>query len=278
MTAGERKSDQGGRVLETLHTYFGLHGKTAMITGAARGIGRSIAETLAGCGAAVVVSDLNEAGCQQVAKAINDAGGTAYALEMDIGDQLKIEEAFATAEQILSGRLDILVNNAGMMSVMPLFDDRIEIWDRTYAVNIRGTFLCSREAARIMKKVGQGGRIINISSSSAVRPVLDGIAPYSSSKGAVNTMTQGLAYDLAPDNITVNAVMPHSIMHPDVTKQYEENKLTVTGGAAMDEKRYRMPRQGEPQDIASLVAFLAGPGAGYITGQLIAADGGYLVT
>jgi len=278
MTAGERKSDQGGRVLETLHTYFGLHGKTAMITGAARGIGRSIAETLAGCGAAVVVSDLNEAGCQQVAKAINDAGGTAYALEMDIGDQLKIEEAFAKAEQILSGRLDILVNNAGMMSVMPLFDDRIEIWDRTYAVNIRGTFLCSREAARIMKKVGQGGRIINISSSSAVRPVLDGIAPYSSSKGAVNTMTQGLAYDLAPDNITVNAVMPHSIMHPDVTKQYEENKLTVTGGAAMDEKRYRMPRQGEPQDIASLVAFLAGPGAGYITGQLIAADGGYLVT
>ena len=278
MTAGERKSDQGGRVLETLHTYFGLHGKTAMITGAARGIGRSIAETLAGCGAAVVVSDLNEAGCQQVAKAINDAGGTAYALEMDIGDQLKIEEAFAKAEQILSGRLDILVNNAGMMSVMPLFDDRIEIWDRTYAVNIRGTFLCSREAARIMKKVGQGGRIINISSSSAVRPVLDGIAPYSSSKGAVNTMTQGLAYDLAPDNITVNAVMPHSIMHPDVTKQYEENKLTVTGGAAMDEKRYRMPRQGELQDIASLVAFLAGPGAGYITGQLIAADGGYLVT
>jgi len=278
MTAGERKSDQGGRVLETLHTYFGLHGKTAMITGAARGIGRSIAETLAGCGAAVVVSDLNEAGCQQVAKAINDAGGTAYALEMDIGDQLKIEEAFAKVEQILSGRLDILVNNAGMMSVMPLFDDRIEIWDRTYAVNIRGTFLCSREAARIMKKVGQGGRIINISSSSAVRPVLDGIAPYSSSKGAVNTMTQGLAYDLAPDNITVNAVMPHSIMHPDVTKQYEENKLTVTGGAAMDEKRYRMPRQGEPQDIASLVAFLAGPGAGYITGQLIAADGGYLVT
>jgi len=278
MTAGERKSDQGGRVLETLHTYFGLHGKTAMITGAARGIGRSIAETLAGCGAAVVVSDLNKAGCQQVTKAINDSGGTAYALEMDIGDQLKIEEAFAKAEQILSGRLDILVNNAGMMSVMPLFDDRIEIWDRTYAVNIRGTFLCSREAARIMKKVGQGGRIINISSSSAVRPVLDGIAPYSSSKGAVNTMTQGLAYDLAPDNITVNAVMPHSIMHPDVTKQYEENKLTVTGGAAMDEKRYRMPRQGEPQDIASLVAFLAGPGAGYITGQLIAADGGYLVT
>ena len=264
--------------METLHTYFGLHGKTAMITGAARGIGRSIAETLAGCGAAVVVSDLNEAGCQQVAKAINDAGGTAYALKMDIGDQLKIEEAFATAEQILSGRLDILVNNAGMMSVMPLFDDRIEIWDRTYAVNIRGTFLCSREAARIMKKVGQGGRIINISSSSAVRPVLDGIAPYSSSKGAVNTMTQGLAYDLAPDNITVNAVMPHSIMHPDVTRQYEENKLTVTGGAAMDEKRYRMPRQGEPQHIASLVAFLAGPGAGYITGQLIAADGGYLVT
>ena len=125
MTAGERKSDQGGRVLETLHTYFGLHGKTAMITGAARGIGRSIAETLAGCGAAVVVSDLNEAGCQQVAKAINDAGGTAYALEMDIGDQLKIEEAFAKAEQILSGRLDILVNHAGMMSVMPLFDDRI---------------------------------------------------------------------------------------------------------------------------------------------------------
>jgi len=264
--------------MQSTQDYFGLDGKTAIVTGAARGIGRAIAETLAGCGATVIVSDLNEANCQEVASAISDAGGTAYALQMDIGDQKGIEAAFAKAEEILSGRLDILVNNAGMMSVMPLFEDRMEIWDRTYAVNIRGTFLCSREAARVMKKVGQGGRIINISSSSAVRPVLEGIAPYSSSKGAVNTMTQGLAYDLAPNNITVNAVMPHSIMHPDVTKQYEENKLTVTGGAAMDEKRYRLPRQGLPQDIASLVAFLAGPGAGYITGQQIAADGGYLVT
>lgn len=264
--------------MDALHAHFGLHGKTAMVTGAARGIGKAVAEFLAECGAAVVVSDRDAAGCEDVAAVITGAGGEAFAIPMDISDQKAIELGFAEVARMRPDGLDILVNNAGMMSVLPLFDDRMDLWDRTYAVNVRGTFLCAREAARIMKRFGKGGRIINISSSSAVRPVLDGIAPYSSSKGAVNTMSQSLAYDLAPDNITVNVVMPHSIMHPDITKQYEENDTPVADGAALDPKRYRLPRQGAPSDIASLVAFLAGPGAGYITGQQIAADGGYLIT
>ena len=261
-----------------IDSYFGLGGKIALVTGAAQGIGRAIAETLAGCGATVVLSDRDGAGCEEGAAVIKGAGGTAHGLTMDIGNQEDVVRGFARVSELLSGRLDILVNNAGMISVLPLFEDRIEIWDRCYEVNVRGTFLCAREGARIMRRRGDGGRIINISSSSAIRPVLDGIAPYSSSKGAINTMSQSLASELAPDNITVNVVMPHSIMHPDVTRQYEENNTPVTAGAAVDAKRNRLPRQGVPQDIASLVAYLAGPGAGFISGQQFTVDGGYMLT
>ena len=265
--------------MQSLQAYFGLDGKTALVTGAARGIGEAVAETLAGCGATVVVSDRDGAGCQTVANAINAGGGRAFALELDISDQKKIEQGFAKAKEKLSGRLDILVNNAGMIGVLPLFDDRMEIWDRMYAVNVRRTFLCAREGAAIMRKAGKGGRIINISSSAAIRPVLDGIAPYSSSKGAINTMTQGLAYDLAPDNITINVVMPHAIRHSTDSVQYDENKTPVAGGAAINSERYRLPGgQGGPQDIASLVAFLAGPGGAYISGQQLLVDGGHMLT
>lgn len=262
----------------TTQSYFGLEGRNAIVTGAARGIGRAIAETLAGCGATVIVSDLDPARCADAVDAINAAGGTAHAMALDIGDQKAIEAGFASVAELFDGKLDILVNNAGMMSVVPLFEDRMDIWDRSYAINVRGTFLCAREGAALMRKRGKGGRIINISSASALRPVLDGIAPYSTTKGAINTMTQSLCYELAPDGITVNAVMPHAIHHADVTKQYEEANMPIAGGAALDVKRYRTPHQGEPQDIASLVAFLAGPGGVYISGQQIMVDGGYMLT
>jgi len=265
--------------VNSLQTYFGLEGKTALVTGAARGIGRAVAEALAGCGATVVVSDLNGQACEEVAASIRESGGSAFGIAMDIGDEAAIKSGFAKAEELLGGKLDIIVNNAGIMCVVPIFDEtRMDMWDKAYQINVRGTFICAREAAKIMIRNGEGGRIINISSSSAVRPVLDGVAPYSSSKGAVSTFSQSLCYELAPHGINVNVVMPHSIMHADITTQYEENKTPVTGGQAVDPGRYRLPRQGRPQDIASLVAFLAGPGGDFISGQSIAVDGGYLLT
>jgi len=264
--------------VDTLKEQFGLDGKTALVTGAARGIGRAIAQTLAGCGAAVVATDRDIAGSEETAAQIRENGGTAHALQIDIEDADSIRRGFDEAARLLGGTMDILVNNAGMIAVLPMFEDRMEIWDKAYRVNVRGTFLCSREGARIMRQAGRGGRIINISSSSAIRPVLEGIAPYSSSKGAINTFSQSLCYELAGDNITVNVVMPHAIMHPTVSDQYDENKTPVSGGQAMDSKRYRLPREGNPQDIASLVACLAGPGGAFISGQAICVDGGYMLT
>ena len=277
-TSRHGENVKGIAALDTLKEQFGLEGKTALVTGAARGLGEQIAKSLAGAGATVIASDRDLAGCEDTVSQINSAGGTAYAIQMDIGDQAAVLAAFQEVERLLSGSLDILVNNAGMIAVAPLFDDRMDIWDRAYEVNVRGTFLCCREGARIMRKAGKGGRIVNISSASAVRPVLEGIAPYSSSKAAVSAFSQSLCYELAPDNITVNVVLPHAIIHPTVSDQYEENKSPVTAGAAMDPKRYRLPRGGVPQDIAGLVTFLAGPAGGYISGQSIAVDGGYMLT
>ena len=112
--------------VQSLQDYFGLEGKTAFVSGAARGIGEAIAETLAGCGATVIVSDRDGAGCDKVANAINAAGGKAFPLQMDIGDQMTIEQGFEKAAEILSGRLDILVNKDGMSSVLPWFEVRMQ--------------------------------------------------------------------------------------------------------------------------------------------------------
>lgn len=261
-----------------IETMFGLHEHAAFVTGAARGLGKAIATALADCGAKVILADRDSAGVEAAAAEIRESGAWAQAVQIDISDPAQVAAAFESAAAAIDGNLDILVNNAAMLGVLPIMDERLHIWQRMQDVNVRGTYLCIREAVKLMRAHGKGGRIVNISSTAAIRPVLDDVTPYSASKGAVNAMTLSLAYELAPDNITVNAIMPHAIAHATAAAQYEENDTPVSGGAALDSKRYRLPKAGEPSDIAMMAAFLAGPGGSYITGQLISIDGGYLVS
>jgi NAD(P)-dependent dehydrogenase (short-subunit alcohol dehydrogenase family) len=262
--------------MDMLVSTFGLNSKVAVVTGAARGIGQAIAEMLAGCGASVVVTDRDEQGSKAVADGINQRGGKAQAILIDVESEASIVDGMAQAAATF-GTVDILVNNAAIIAMMPTMENRMDLWDRIQAVNVRGAFLCTREAAKIMKAKGAGGRVINISSIAGVHPSMEGAAAYAASKGGMNAMSRALAFDLAPDRITVNAVLPNAIRHPAGRDQFAEHDLPVPTGPAVDAKRYRMGRPGEPNDIASIVTFLAGPSTDFITGQQFLVDGGFSV-
>jgi len=256
-----------------LEKTFGLSGRRAMVTGAARGIGKGIAEMLAGCGAAVIVADRDGQRGQETASEIIAAGGAAQFLSVNIKDELSVVGLFEAA-----GPIDILVNNAAMIGMMPLTETPSAFWNEVQAVNAQGTFLCMREAAKRMRKAGKGGRIINISSSASLHPSVYGSSAYAASKGAVNAITRTAALELAPDGILINAVLPDAIHHQDSVAQFLEHELPVPSGPSTEPARRPLGRAGQVHELASLVTFLAGPGASYITGQCFVADGGFFVS
>jgi NAD(P)-dependent dehydrogenase (short-subunit alcohol dehydrogenase family) len=255
---------------------FGLRGRRAIVTGAARGLGRGIAGLLAGLGARVALADRDEAGSRETLRTIEAAGGTGHVVPLDLLDEASIVAMIdAAAEQL--GGIDILVNNAAMIGMKPLAEMDSAFWDRMQDVNVRGTFLCAREAARVMR-AGGGGRIINISSAAALHPTMDGAAAYCASKGAVNALSRSLALDLAADGILVNVVMPHAIAHPGAIEQFREHRLPEPSGPSLDPARFAVSRTGTVEDVTPLVAMLAGRGGNYITGQAFAVEGGFLLT
>ena len=263
-----------------LEQTFGLAGKKAIVTGAARGIGQTTAEMLAGCGAAVVVADELKGGGQAVAAAISKTGATAHFVHVDVSDEASVVHLFNQTERLLGG-VDILVNNAAMIGMWPLLEMPLESWDRMQAVNVRGTYLCLREAVKRMRAAGRGGRIINMSSAASVHPVIHGSAAYSASKGAVNALTRSAAFDCGPDNILINAILPNAISHEhqatQIMEQIRELHLPMPTGPSSDPRRFPVGRSGHTREIASMVTFLAGPGASFITGQTFTIDGGFSV-
>ncbi len=238
----------------------------ALVTGGSRGIGAAICRRLAGQGASVAVNYAHgKDAADAVVSSIIAAGGRAVAIAGDVGSPTGMTELFDAAERVL-GRVDILVNNAGIMQLAPIaeFDDAA--FEQQVALNLGGAFRGMREAAR---RLADGGRIINFSSS-VVGLYQPGYGVYAATKAAVEAMTHILAKELGSRRITVNAVAPG----PVATDLFLKGKSDEQVAAAA--KAHPFGRIGEPEDIARVVAFLAGPDSAWVNGQVIRANGGVI--
>jgi 3-oxoacyl-[acyl-carrier protein] reductase len=245
-----------------------LNDKVALVTGASRGIGRSIATTLAGAGALVVINyKSNAAAADDVVNAITAAEGRAAAIQADVSDAAEVERLF---KQVLDryGKIDILVNNAGITRDTLLLRMKEEDFDAVLQTNLRGVYLCTKSALRPMTKA-RGGRIINITSVVGLMGNA-GQANYAAAKAGIIGFTKAVAREMASRNITVNAVAPGYI-ETELT-----GVLTETVRQAILEN-IPLGRLGQPQDVADLVCFLASDAAGYITGQTLTVDGGMVM-
>ncbi len=250
-----------------------LNGKTALITGAARGIGLEFARAYIAEGARVALADINAAAVQAAAASL---GPQAVAVQMDVTDQASIEAGFAEAVARL-GKLDILINNAALFTAQPIVEITRTDYDRIFAVNVAGTLFCMQAAARHMIDRGQGGKIINMASQAGRRgESLVGV--YCASKAAVISLTQSAGLNLIAHRINVNAIAPGVVdgehwNHVDsLFAKYEgrppgEKKKIV--GAAVP-----FGRMGTAQDLTGMAIFLATPEADYICAQTFGVDGG----
>ena len=238
-----------------------LRGKVALVTGAAQGIGLSIAHTLAGCGASVVLADVDAATVQEAAKTV---AGRALGLVMNVAHG---DEVTAGIERVMAefGRLDILVNNAGITRDGLLIRMKEEDWDRVIEVNLKGTFHCSKAALGVMIKQ-RSGRIISIASIVGVMGN-SGQANYAASKAAILGFTKSVAREYANRGVTANAVAP-GFIKTAMTERLPADVQT----RLLDQ--IPLGRLGTPDDIAQAVAFLASDAAAYITGQVIHVNGG----
>ena len=245
-----------------------LEGKTAIVTGGAHGLGRAIALRLADDGADVMVADVLGADAEVVAESVRAKGRRAASFEVDVSDSGAVGAMVMAAVEAF-GHVDLLVNNAGVSGEAGLLEMEEAHWDRIMGVNLKGNFLCSQAVAREMVARGEGGRIINITSTAGAnaRPRA---SAYGASKAGIIQFTRVLALELGHHGITVNAVGPGMTLTGSEVKQppTDEYQAAFVGQVPLG-------RAGEPADIAAAVAFLASPDAAYINGQVIFVDGGY---
>ncbi len=237
--------------------------RVAIVTGASGGIGRAVAERLAADGMAVVVHYVGSPGrAKEIVNGITEAGGAAEAVQADVADEAQVAALFDRAEELFGG-VDVVVHTAGIMTLSPLAELDLADFDRMHRTNVRGTFVVDQQAAR---RVRAGGAIVNFSTS-VVKTALPSYSAYAATKGAVDAMTLILAKEMRGRDVTVNAVAPG----PTATPLF----LTGKDQATIDRLAAAAPldRLGEPDDIATVVSFLAGP-ARWVNGQVLYANGG----
>lgn len=245
-----------------------MAGQAVIVTGSGQGLGRAFAHRFAGEGLSVLVADIREDAAQTVAREITEAGGSAHAVHVDVTD-VGSTEAMCTAALSAFGRIDILVNNASIFSTLrmrPFFEIPVEEWRQVIDVNLNGVYLAARSAVPAMKEAGRG-RIVNI--ASAVVPMgRPNYLHYVSSKAGVIGMTRGMARELGPWNITVNAVLPGS-----TETEVERATVTPEQRAALIASR-SIQRPQTPDDLSGVVRFFASEDSRFVTGQSLVVDGG----
>ena len=250
--------------------------KVALVTGAGQGIGKAIALRLVQDGFAVAIADYNDATAQAVADEINQHGGQALAVKVDVS---KRDQVFAAVEQARKGLggFDVIVNNAGVAPSTPIEEIREDVIDKVYNINVKGVIWGIQAAVDAFTKEGHGGKIIN-ACSQAGHVGNPELAVYSSSKFAVRGLTQTAARDLAHLGITVNGYCPGIVKTPmwaEIDRQVSEAAGKPLGyGTQEFAKRITLGRLSEPEDVAACVSYLAGPDSNYMTGQSLLIDGG----
>lgn len=246
-----------------------LNNKVALVTGGSRGIGRAISGRLAAAGAVVAVNYDQTEPSETLAE-ITKLGGSAIAVRADVANKPQVEAMVAQVRDQLGG-LDILVNNAGICPFHDFLDLPEDLWDRVLDVNLKGVFLCSQAAANLMVNQGRGGRIVSVSSISAL--VGGGLQThYTPTKAGIHSLMQSLAIVLGPHGVTCNSVLPGTIA-TDINK----DDLSDPDKRAYFERRIPVGRIGAPDDIAGPVAFLASDEAAYVNGAALLVDGGLFV-
>jgi NAD(P)-dependent dehydrogenase (short-subunit alcohol dehydrogenase family) len=256
-----KPSANGGRL-----KHGRLAGKVAVITGAGKGIGRTMAQTFAAEGAQVVIADIDEHNSQSASTEISSLGGRAHAMTVDI---TKLEQVQAMIDETIKRfqRIDVLVNNAGVGLNCPFLETTLDEWNRLINVVLTGTFLCSQAAANVMVRQGRGV-IVNIASISGQRGA-QGRAAYGAAKAGVIQLTRVMAVELAPHGIRVNAISPG----PVVTDQSNGTHTAATRQSYLD--RIPLHRYGERDEVAAAAVFLASDESSFVHGHILNVDGGF---
>lgn len=268
--------ETGQPTLPTITEMFDLTGKTAIVTGAAMGIGAAIASRLAQAGAAVIIADIDYVAAEECVARIVGEGGKALAVRADASS---VEDAQRVTQEAARafGHVDIMVNNAGIFPLSPALELSEGQWDRVLDINLKGTFFYAQAAAKQMIAQGTPGVIVNIASIDGLRPT-GFLAHYDASKGGVVMVTKSLAKELGVHGIRVNAIAPGGIATPGAERVTLPQSTTEATVSAEDMTAHiPLGRIGQPDEIAMAALFLASPASSYMTGSIVVVDGGFLL-
>jgi len=264
--------------LTSFNKLLNLSGKTAIVTGGAKGIGLGIVTRLAQAGANVLIADLDEKTAIESSQKLIQQGLKVKSIKTDVSSESDVNEMVKMAVKEF-GNLDIMVNNAGIFPQMPLSKMTKEDFDKVISINLRSVFLCTEAASKQMIAQGKGGKIINITSIDAIHPSMSGLAHYDASKHGAWGFTKTSALELAPHKIWVNAIAPGGIATPGVEAMSQTQPVGVDMKKVMEEFLTKIPmhRMGIPDDIGKVALFLASDMSSYMTGEQIVVDGGRLL-